>query len=278
MEDITKVLQSIAEFQDNCPPIPKNKQGFGYKYAELGTIANIINPILKNVGISYYHNTVFKDVTEHRSITLFGASTTVFHRVSGQSLYSEFSAPITIPKNNKGKDSLTHAQACGVNITYGKRYTLSALLGITTDEDIDGVFKDNDNTGNTNNIIPTNQNTTKQNSFCDGEHTITDAITKFEEKTGKKGVYQVIWTKNNGSLSCFDQRYFSIVDNASRNGELVEIKIKVTNGGKYKNLIGIAFQLKEPTESKAPPPPEPEGLSFGSGNTTFGGYDEDVPF
>ena len=41
------LLKSLAEFQQEVPVIHKGTQGYGYSYANLATIFDVINPILK---------------------------------------------------------------------------------------------------------------------------------------------------------------------------------------------------------------------------------------
>ena len=122
-----ELLKSLAIFQGNCDPIPMNqtvkvkmKSGgeYSFKYADLGQIHEICKPLLSDVGLA------FAQIFEGMVLV-----TVIFHAESKGFLVSKFD--LTGFLTNKG------TQDAGGVITYFKRYTLAAILGIISDEDDD---------------------------------------------------------------------------------------------------------------------------------------------
>lgn len=116
-----ELFKSLAAFQQECPVIHKGTSGYGYTYADLPAIFEVINPILKK------HKLGFTQAVE--GITL---KTVVFHTETGESL----SEAAEIPQGVSLK-GMNEFQVLGSAITYMRRYQLSAMLGIVTDKDTD---------------------------------------------------------------------------------------------------------------------------------------------
>ena len=53
MENKKNILKAISEFQQEVPVIHKDTQGFGYTYADLPKIFEVINPLLKKHGLGF---------------------------------------------------------------------------------------------------------------------------------------------------------------------------------------------------------------------------------
>lgn len=117
----TNIYKSLAAFQQECPTIHKGTKGYGYSYADLPTIFEVINPILAK------HNLGFTQLIEAQSIR-----TVIFHTETGETLESVTDIPQDV--SLKGMNSY---QVLGSAITYLRRYALSAILGIVTDKDSD---------------------------------------------------------------------------------------------------------------------------------------------
>jgi hypothetical protein len=115
------IYKAISEFQKEVPVIHKATQGYGYQFADLPTIFGVINPLLKKHGLG------FTQLMNGDSL-----DTVVFHVESGESVTSS----ATIPQNVqlKGQNDF---QVLGSAITYLRRYSLSAALGLITDVDND---------------------------------------------------------------------------------------------------------------------------------------------
>jgi len=115
------LYKALADFQAEVPSIYKNSSGYNYKFADLGQINDIIKPLLTKHGLGYA-----------QPIDGSTIKTIIFHVESGQSL--ESSADIPQGVQLKGMNDF---QVLGSAITYLRRYSLSSLLGLITDEDAD---------------------------------------------------------------------------------------------------------------------------------------------
>jgi hypothetical protein len=115
------LYKALAAFQQEVPNIYKNSQGYGYKFADLGEINDVIKPILKKHGLGYV-----------QPLSGTGLKTIVFHVESGESIESIVEIPqdVQLAKMNT-------FQVVGSGITYYRRYSLSSMLGLITDEDAD---------------------------------------------------------------------------------------------------------------------------------------------
>lgn len=115
------LFKALSNFQQECPVIHKGTQGYGYSYADLPAILEIINPLLKKNGLGFtqlIHGSTIKTV--------------VFHVEFGESIESF----IDIPQGVSLK-GMNEFQVLGSAITYLRRYSLSSALGIVTDKDTD---------------------------------------------------------------------------------------------------------------------------------------------
>ena len=115
------IYKALAEFQQEVPVILKDTSGYGYKYADLPAIFEVINPLMKKHGMGFYQ-AVQRDYIR----------TCVFHVESGEEIVSETSIPQGVQL--KGMNEF---QVLGSAITYLKRYALSSILGLITDKDND---------------------------------------------------------------------------------------------------------------------------------------------
>lgn len=116
-----ELYKALAAFQQEVPNIYKNAKGYSYKFADLGEINDIIKPVLAKHGLGY--------VQPINGLTI---KTIVFHVESGESI--ESSADIPQGVQLKGMNDF---QVLGSAITYLRRYSLSSMLGLITDEDAD---------------------------------------------------------------------------------------------------------------------------------------------
>ena len=116
---MSNVYEAILKFQAENKTIPKNSQGYGYKYTNLQDIYEIIQEDLTKLGLAIF--TQINDST---------ITTTVYHAESETSISSSMKLP-----------EINDPQKIGAAITYYRRYTISGLLNIITDEDTDGVVE-----------------------------------------------------------------------------------------------------------------------------------------
>lgn len=119
------IYAALAAAQAEFKPIAKNcvNPAFGSKYADLQSILDGTRPALNRHGLF-----LFQRVTSSKD----GVSVeTVVSHSSGETLSSGvLLIPVISPKNP--------AQAFGSAETYARRYSLSAFLGVSADEDDDG--------------------------------------------------------------------------------------------------------------------------------------------
>lgn len=115
------LLKSLAAFQNEVPVIHEDTKGYNYTYSNLNTIFDTIKPLLKKHGLSF---TQPLDGSKLKTI--------IFHVDSGETLESSVDIPQDVTL--KGMNTF---QIMGSAITYYRRYSLSAALGLITDKDID---------------------------------------------------------------------------------------------------------------------------------------------
>ena len=115
------LFKALADFQQEVPVIHKATQGYGYTYADLPKILEVINPLLKKHGLG------FTQLINGTQI-----ATCLFHIESAESIESK----IDIPQGVILK-GMNEFQVLGSAITYLRRYALSSMLGLVTDKDTD---------------------------------------------------------------------------------------------------------------------------------------------
>lgn len=115
------LYKALAAFQAEVPTIKKNASGYGYKFADLEEINNVIKPLLQKHGLGYVQPLDGSDI-----------KTIIFHVESGESLESVANIPQGVQL--KGQNEF---QVMGSAITYLRRYALSSAFGLVTDEDAD---------------------------------------------------------------------------------------------------------------------------------------------
>ena len=114
------LLKALSEFQNQVPTIHEETKGFNYTYSNLNSIFKVIKPLLNKHGLGFYQN------LDNRNLV-----TTVFHVESGEQIQSSSAIPeVTL----KGMNDF---QTLGSGITYLRRYSLSTILGLITDKDVD---------------------------------------------------------------------------------------------------------------------------------------------
>lgn len=115
------LYKAIADFQQEVPVIFKETEGYGYKYADLPKIFEVINPLLKKHKLGFIQMIDGTDVV-----------TKVFHTESGEEIESRTAIPQGVQL--KGMNDF---QVLGSAITYIRRYAISSMLGLVTDKDND---------------------------------------------------------------------------------------------------------------------------------------------
>ncbi|EJW14416.1 ERF family protein [Paenibacillus alvei] len=130
-ESITNLAAALVKFQKEVvsPKNNANNPYFSSKYAPLHEVINVIREPLAKYGLSYIQSTS----TDEQNVTV----TTLLMHESGEFVESE---PLSLPGlqvlKGGGKDFTP--QGIGSAITYGRRYSLTAILGIASEDDTDG--------------------------------------------------------------------------------------------------------------------------------------------
>lgn len=125
----SELAAALAAFQAELPPIGKDKAvlvekkgggAFGYKYATLGSITNVVAPLLGKHGLSF------------TSKPTIGANGFVLayslRHASGESDDGEYPLPDPVR---------TTPQQIGSAITYARRYAICAATGVAPDDEED---------------------------------------------------------------------------------------------------------------------------------------------
>lgn len=118
------LFKSLASFQQEVPVILKNATGYGYQFADLPKIFEVINPLLQKHGLGFTQLLQSKDGLSYL-VTL------VFHVESGENIESQIILPQVTLKG------MNDYQSFGSGVTYFRRYALSSALGLVTDKDTD---------------------------------------------------------------------------------------------------------------------------------------------
>lgn len=123
------LYKALAEFQQSVPVIHKGTSGYGYSYADLPAIFEIINPLLKKHGLGFTQP-ISTIVDGNNIIPVI--RTIIFHIETGEHIEGSTLIPqgVQLAKMNE-------FQVLGSAITYIRRYALSSMLGLVTDKDTD---------------------------------------------------------------------------------------------------------------------------------------------
>lgn len=145
-DGLANIAAALAQVQSEIRNPIKNNVNKGVQgspmYANLeDTLSEYVRPVLTRHGMSVFQS--IKSTEDGR----VGVATTLLHK-SGEFIEGDFVyCAVNIPVSKEGKKILTDGQATGVCITYLRRYSLNAALGINGDKDTDGSFTDSTDGG-----------------------------------------------------------------------------------------------------------------------------------
>jgi len=127
-------FEALASAQEEMPEVPKSRtaqiatragSSYSYNYAALEDITRTIRPVLRRHGLSYAW-----DVSQGEGTLVV---TCVLRHVDGHEERASFPVPVDTSAR------MSDAQKNGAALTYGRRQSLIAVLGLTTaDDDVDG--------------------------------------------------------------------------------------------------------------------------------------------
>ena len=164
-ETIGKLAEALSKAQGEIKPaaFDATNPHFKSKYATLGAIVEACKDALSKNGIAVIQGTNSND---GRVIV-----ETMLVHVSGEWIKSSLSM----------KTERDNAQGCGAVITYGRRYSLAAMVGIVADEDTDGEIQNKGQGGVKNDAKVYKPNPAKQNATVPAK---TQSTTLADKLTG----------------------------------------------------------------------------------------------
>lgn len=119
--NIESLALALSKAQATIENVNKDKQGYGYKYADLASCLQAIKKPLSDNGLSV-SQLIAQEENKQILITL------LLHE-SGQWLKSMFCIENVVMKQ------CTSPQQIGAGLTYARRYALSAIVGLTQEDD-----------------------------------------------------------------------------------------------------------------------------------------------
>jgi len=122
-ESIKNLAEAQVKVQKEIKDIGKDSQGYGYNYTSYDALVKYLRPLLTKYGLSFVQMPVGNDGE-------IGVQTIYMH-TSGEWITSVVKSPIVDSKQ------MNIYQSVGAAITYFRRYSLSAFVGIASDEDND---------------------------------------------------------------------------------------------------------------------------------------------
>ena len=197
---LDEISVALASAQSEFPVLPKTKKvkvqthdgkSYSYSYADLAIIIETVLPITSKHGLS---------IVQMPSI--IGGQSTLLTRLlhtSGQ--WIECELPLKTQREG--------AQAYGSALTYMRRYGMSAILCLATDEDEDGQIADTDHVGvkpQAKKGISLPQAMTKEERLSFFNKTLADVknIASFQEKGLTKDSVKAIekvWLDNSAKIT-----------------------------------------------------------------------------
>lgn len=128
-DSLTKLAPALVAAQAELKAVGKDAKNPHFKntYASLDAIIEAIRPTLAKHGLAVVQGATVPMTTDVGGLVGFAVETMLIH-TSGEWITNTAIMPIT----------KADPQGAGGALTYGRRYSLSALLALATDEDDDG--------------------------------------------------------------------------------------------------------------------------------------------
>lgn len=127
-QETSNILKAMIDVAPEITSISKTKQAYGYKYATLDSLIDMLRGVLPSHGLWFLQMPT--RVGDKSVLT-----TRVIH-TSGEWIEDAIEMTDT---ELQGKANTT--QKLGASITYFRRYALSSIFGVASDEDVDGNIK-----------------------------------------------------------------------------------------------------------------------------------------
>ena len=123
----SNLFSALIKARTKIETVVKDKDGYGYKYATLDNVINMLKDVLPQYGLGFAQ---FPESVDGKD----GVTTIVMHE-SGEYMSARYEMEATEMKGT----NLT--QQKGASITYTRRYALCSVFGIPTEEDTDGTVE-----------------------------------------------------------------------------------------------------------------------------------------
>jgi hypothetical protein len=126
-DDLNELAKALAAAQAEMPVVVMDSKNpfYNSKYSSLSAILSVVLPILGKHGLAFSQLPYFEGEQ-------VGLHNLLMHE-SGQWLNQDIQVPFKSEKN--------FIQSVGIFITYLRRYSVAAILGIASEEDTDGQSK-----------------------------------------------------------------------------------------------------------------------------------------
>ena len=129
-QEYKNIYSAIIKMRTEIVPIAKTKRAnavkYTYNYAPLDSVIELLNVVLPKYGLGWVQTIGMQDGRP-------ALTTRIIHE-SGEWIEDTLVLPIGRPDGGKNEN-----QELGASISYFKRYALSAMFGIATDDDADGM-------------------------------------------------------------------------------------------------------------------------------------------
>lgn len=122
-ESINELSTSLIKLQGELENIGKDSTGYGYKYTSLDKLLEYLRPLMSKSNLGIIQTPTNED-------NKIGVTTRLIH-TSGQYIED------TLLMDKSSLAKMNDYQVAGSIISYFRRYAISSILGIASDDDID---------------------------------------------------------------------------------------------------------------------------------------------
>lgn len=136
--EIKSITPALVKAQSELKGIQKLGANpmYGSKYATLDSILDQIRPILTSNGLTLVQG-ISETMMDGTRIFAVRVSSRILH-LSGEWIETDVTIPVNPKIDRTGREHPVDAHALGSAISYGRRYSLSSLIAMSSDEDDDG--------------------------------------------------------------------------------------------------------------------------------------------
>lgn len=233
-EQINELAGALAKAQGTMAGAKKDSVNphFRSNYADLASVWDACRDPLTANGLSVVQSPRLVSAGENAWIV--EVETTLLH-TSGQFLADAVAVPVTKPD----------AQGVGSAITYARRYSLSAFVGVAPEDDDGNAASQPQANGHTSAPAPS-----RPAPAAGAGRTLIGTVAEVKtlpgksKSTGKPYVKFVVCTTDGGKYNTFDRDAADLATSAAKSGASVELTVKDSQFGT--DLMGIALATGQP--------------------------------